>query len=228
MRIDWVISVVTFLMFVMWAFSHYSLLGSSEIISRADSALLAAEKITDYMEVGLSSTPANITAPADANVTVWAYMNWTGDEANSTRVVTEHLSNESLQCEVDGDRLYWKANLTTGDNYFFIENIDWELAMNCDQTIAPTNDNQTELWATESSGVFSADKNGQRCAEMNQSYQSTKRTIGVAFDFNVLVESGSSMECGIPLPAPGRDVFVFPVTGSLWNGGDVNITVRLW
>ena len=126
MRIDWIISVVIFLMFVTWSFAHYSLLGSSQTVSRSDAALTAAEKISDYMPAELLMIPANITSGADASgVTVWAYMNWTSDQKNSTAVVLNRLSGSSLNCNATGLNLYWEADLTTGDNYFFIKSIDW-------------------------------------------------------------------------------------------------------
>lgn len=229
MRIDWIVSVVIFLMLTTWGIAHYSLIGSSQTVSKAGAALQSAERIVDYMSADLLSIPANITAPANANdATVWAYMNWTGDGANSARVVLSRLSATSLPCNISGDTLYWKANLTTGSNYFFIENMDWDTAPNCVQPITPTSENQSMLWAAESAGIFSADKNGQVCAQINQSYQGQKSNIGVTFEFNVLIEDGSTSECGIPVPASGRDVFVFPFSGRLWEGGNVNISVRLW
>ncbi|UCD03101.1 MAG: hypothetical protein JSV63_00485 [Candidatus Aenigmatarchaeota archaeon] len=230
MRIDWIISVVIFLMFVTWGFAHYSLLGSSQTVSRSDTALSAAEKISDYMSAELLITPVNITSDADANgVTVWTYMDWTAGQRNSTLVVLDRLSGTSLDCSTTDQKLYWEANLTTGDNYFFIKNIDWEVPINCNQSITIGDDNQTSMWGTESLEIFSSDKNSQICTQINQSYQTVKRTIGVTFDFNVLVEQGGlEYECGTIVPASGRDVFVFPFSGSLWEGGDVNISVRLW
>jgi hypothetical protein len=124
--------------------------------------------------------------------------------------------------------LYWKANLTAGSNHFFIENMDMNTALNCIQPITPTGENQSVLWATESAEIFSTGKNGQVCAQINQSYQEQKNEIGVTFEFNVLIEDGSTSECGIPVPTSNRDVFVFPFSGRLWEGGNVNISVRLW
>lgn len=230
MRIDWIVATVTFLMFVIWAFTNYSFISTGEMVSRSDAALQSTEKISDYMGVGFSSIPVVITASSDMNnVTVWAYMNWAGDEKNSTRIVKSHLSNQSQPCDISGDRLYWKANLTSGDNYFFIENIDWETSLNCGQAIPPTDENQSTLWVTESGSIFSDARNSMICGQMNQSYESTRKSIGVTFDFNILIETaGGSSTCGIPVPISGRDVFVFPVSGALWEGGDVNMSVRLW
>ncbi len=229
MRIDWIVAVVTFLMFVVWAFSSYSLISTGEALSRSEAALQAAEKIADYMKVSFSSIPANITAPSDANnATVWAYMNWTGDE-NSTRIVRSRLSNQSLPCGISGSRVYWKANLSAGENYFLIESADFDASLNCGQNIPGTDENQTELWASESGLVFSGSRNSQVCSEMNQTYETQKRAIGTAFDFNILIEhAGGSFTCGPPVPLSGRDVFVYPVSGKLWEGGDVNMSVRLW
>jgi hypothetical protein len=230
MRIDWIIAAVIFVMFVVWAISYYSLISAGESLSRSGSALQAAGKITEYMEAGFSSVPVNITLPgAMDDVTLWAYMNWTGDGQNSTRVVRSRLSNESLPCGIDGARLYWKANVSAGENHFLIESADLEVTLNCDDTIGATDENQTTMWAAESGTIFSEGRNSQVCGQLNQTYETEKRNIGVTFDFNILIESGgSALTCGRTVPLSGRDVFVYPVSGRLWEGGDVNISVRLW
>ncbi len=230
MRIDWVIAAVTFIMFVVWAISYYSMINVGETISRSEAALNAADKIARYMETEIRSIPANITVPDDMNnITVWAYMNWTGDGQDSTRIFRAHLSNQSLPCDISGNRVYWKANVSAGENQFLIESVDFQTSLNCDQNIGPTDENQTTLWATESGSIFSASRNSQICSQINQTYESEKRNIGVTFDFSILIESGgSAVTCGIPVPISGTDVFVYPVSGVLWEGGDVNMSVRLW
>ncbi len=230
MRVDWVIAVVTFLMLITWAFSYYSLISAGEMVSRKEPALQAMGKISDYMKVEFSSTPANITVPSGAdNITVWAYMNWTGVGMNSARVVKSRFSNSSLPCNITGDRIYWKANLTSGNNYFFVENVESDEGLNCNQEIAPVDNNQSSLWATEVQSIFSSTKISHVCGLINQSYESVRNDIGVTFDFNVLVEmQESSYTCGLPVPVSAREVFVLPVTGEMWEGGSVNLSVRLW
>jgi hypothetical protein len=230
MRIDWIIAVVIFLMFATWSFSYYSLISTGEITSRAGSALQAGEKTADYMQIGFSSVPANFTSASDIdNVTMWAYMNWTGNETNSTRVIQKQLSNGSLDCMVYGDRLYWNANLTSGNNFFFIEYAGLETSLNCDQTLVQSDENQTTMWAAEKGRIFSSSRNSQVCSQINSSYAKMKSEIGITFDFNILIDSaGSVSTCGPPVPITGRDVFVFPVAGRLWEGGEINMSVRLW
>ncbi len=230
MRIDWIVAAVTFLMFVLWAFSYYSLINTGEAVSVSEAAMSAAGKISDYTRMDFSATPANITAPSDMdNVTVWAYMNWTVEEKNSTRVVTVQLSNQSLPCGISGDRLYWKANLSAGGNHFFIESAGLDTSLNCGQSIPPTDENQSTLWVTESGVIFSDERNSLICSQMNQSYHNTKKSIGITFDFNLLIENADGITtCGMPVPVSGRNVFVLPVSGRLWEGGAVNMSVRLW
>jgi len=230
MRIDWVVALIIFLMFAAWAFSYYTQLNSGEIVPKAESAFLAGKMISEYMMVPASSTPASFSsASAAQDVTLWVYMNWTADTQNTTRVAASPWSGGSLPCMISGDRLYWKANLTSGDNRFFIEQALADSPPNCDQAIAETDENQAVLWADEGRSVFTGLKNAQLCATMNDSYRDMKSEIGVNFDFSVLIqESGSEYSCGLPLPRTARDIFVFPVSGALFDGGQVNVSVRLW
>jgi hypothetical protein len=230
MRVDWIIAVVTFLMFVTWAITYYSNMPTAGEFSVSSSAMKAGKKITDYMKTQYTTLPANITSPASAsNAVMWAYMNWTGNETNTTRVVLDRLSNTSLDCMVSGSRLYWRADLSSGENYFFIQYADMQSAMNCDHSLTESDENQTTPWAAERMNIFSSSRNSQFCALANSSYEGLKDSIGTTFDFNVLIgEGGPETECGLPVPISGRDVFVFRSSGRLWEGGEVNVSVRLW
>ncbi len=230
MRIDWVVALVIFLMFAGWAFAYHSLFSAGQLVSRSGSASLAGEKILDYMQVHVSSIPASISsASPTGEITLWAYTNWSGSGQNSTRVVQQRLSNESMPCSVSGNGVYWNASLAAGDNFFFIENAGMDTPLNCGQGVPQTQDNQTVLWAAEMVDMFSTARNAQVCGQMNSSYANTKSEIGVAFDFNVLLEgAGSVLTCGPNVPRAGREVYVYPASGSLFEGGKINISVRLW
>jgi len=230
MRIDWIVALVIFLLLASWTFSYYSLFNAGKITSRSASAFLAGEKIIDYLQVRLSSVPANFSIGGNMqNVTLWAYMNSTANEKNSTRVVLEQLSNESLPCMIAGERVYWKSNLTSGPNFFFIEYADLNTTLGCNDTLAQSDENQTTLWVVERKRIFSASKNNEICSLMNSIYEGTKSDIGTTFEFSVLLETpSSSLTCGSTIPRTGREVFVLPARGVMMEGGDVNISVRLW
>ncbi len=228
MRVDWIIGVVVFLMFVVWAFSYYTLLSTQGAVSRSASAMRAADSVIAYMQADSYSMPANITSPAAySGATVWAYVNRTWD-GNSTRVVSSRFSNESLECMISGNILYWTADLSAGANTFYIESADIGSPLTCGASLTPPSGNQTTTWAEEHSPVFSSRGDADFCSMLSSDYGGAKAAAGSAFDFNLLVESdGSSSSCGPPLPATG-EVFSFPYSGRLYEGGYVNVTVRLW
>jgi hypothetical protein len=230
MRIDWIVAVVIFLMFTIWAFAYHSMLNAAKIVSMSESAILAGERITDYMKVQISSMPANFSSGSEYdNVTLFTYMNWTGNIQNSTRVVKGKLSYESLPCMISGDKLYWNSSLAIGNNFFYIQYADLNTSLNCNKAIQQYDKNQTTLWAVETRDMFSSVKNSQICSRMNSSYSEMKSEIGITFDFNVLIETeGTSMACGSKIPASFREVFGYPATGALFEGGEINISVRLW
>ena len=230
MRIDWIVAIVIFLIFAVWAFSYFTLLTQGRIASRSEPAFLAGERIADYMGTELTSIPANFTAGADVqNVTLWAYVSWVGSEMNSTRVVGRQFSNASLPCMISGSKVYWKANLTSGKNTFFIEYADINTSLECDQVIPQSGSNQTTLWAAEKRRMFSSVKNSQVCSLINSFPENVKWDAGITYDFNVLAEAGgSALPCGYAIPRSGREVFAYPLSGSLMEGGSVEMTVRLW
>ena len=166
---------------------------------------------------------------APGTETIFAYMNWSGSDQNSTRVVLGMLSNSSLPCMISGDKVYWNASLVTGDNFFFIERADLNVTRVCNATITPADDNQVALWAAKRLGIFSKARNSNICGQMNGSYSHMKRTIGVTYDFNVVIEEDGALKtCGLKVPRAGRDVFIYPVKGVLYEGGDMDMSVMLW
>jgi hypothetical protein len=234
MRVDWIVAIVVFLMFAGWAFAYHSMLSAGKIVSKLETASLAGEKIIDYMSLQASSVPANFSLDSGSDyVTLWAYMNWTGSEKNSTRVVLRQMSNESLPCAITGIgnvfKVYWNASVNAGDNFFFIEYSDLNTTLNCNESVPAVDDNQTTLWAVETRRVFHSARCDEICSQINGSYEKMKNAIGVTFDFNVLVgTAGSAFSCGSDVPKSGREVFIYPATGTLFEGGDINISVRLW
>ncbi len=229
MRIDWIIAIFMFLMFSTWAFAYYGMINSGAVTEKGEYAIRAGENVVSYLSADFISNAAYLDAPSDADDAVmWAYMNWTGDTEDSTRVVLSRYSETSAPCMISGDRLYWTGDIKTGGNFFFIESLDYGMPVQCGASLAETDENQTKLWPTEIIEFFSDSKNLDLCQSINSSYQSVKDSIGLNMDFNVLVDNGTEMTCGLPVPITGRDVFAFRKSGRLWEGGTVNITVRLW
>jgi hypothetical protein len=236
MNVDWIVALIIFLMFVGWAFAYYSVFSAGYMTSRSESASLAGDKVIDHLSVRVSSIPANFSSQsAGDDFTLAAYMNWTGNENGSARVVTEQMTNASLPCSIYYDegkglyRIHWNASLVVGQNYFFIEYADLDTPLNCDDAVPSSDENEATPWAAEYRDIFSSARNADVCASMNSSYDETKSEMGISFDFNVLLrEPGTAMTCGRAVPKAGREVFAYRATGELFEGGDVNVSVRLW
>lgn len=230
MRIDWVIAAVTFLMFLSWAFAYYnfSVFGGAQ--ERAASALRAADEVYYYMTVPTATLPANITMdyPAPGSV-VWAYVNWTAESRNSTRVTLSRGPGQGLGCMVSGNNLYWEADLSAGDNVFFIGYADMETPMNCSASLSQPAGNQTTPWAAEPGRAFSRERNAALCAYMNTDPAAAREEMGITYYFRAEVsDGGAAYYCGTQDVPRGSEVFSFPYTGILWEGGYANVTVLLW
>ena len=228
MRIDWIIAVFTFLVIISWSFAYYTLLSSGAVRTAADAAMRDGGKVADYFKAAYTEMPVNFTVPADANsIVLWTYMNWTW-EPNTTRVSASRMSPSTLPCEVTSDRVYWQADVSAGENQFFISGADMDAPLQCTQTLTKTDDNQTTEWAGFSSPVLSNHRTLEICAMVNNSYHSAKSGMGVSMDFNVVVENATgAVSCGQSPPSSGT-VYVFPYSCRLWDGGTANITVMLW
>ncbi len=237
MRIDWIVALVIFLMFTGWAFAYYTIFNSGSIMSRSESAAIAGGRVIDHLTVRASSVPASYSSGTTGDdFTLAAYMDWSGPENMSARVVTEQMSNASLPCVISSPSgpgstwiLHWNASLVQGSNHFFIEYADLDTSLNCDQSVPKSTANAASLWAAEMKDVFSTARNSDFCGSANSSYAQKKSDIGITFDFNVLIEEpGASYTCGRAVPRTGREVFVYPARGMLFEGGDVNMSVMLW
>jgi hypothetical protein len=230
MRIDWAIAAVTFLMFLSWAFSYYTYFQQAVSVPQGQAAMRAGDAVSSYMMMKTLSMPANITLGYSApGSVVWAYVNWTGNFRNSTRVTLSRGSTDSLDCMISGSHLYWEADLSAGKNTFFIEQADMDAPVNCSASLPQPLGNETTAWATEPGHAFSRERNAAVCALMNSDYAAAKDAIGIGYDFRMEVsDGGAPYYCGLPNVPQGRDVFSFPYSGSLWEGGVVNITVVLW
>jgi hypothetical protein len=229
MRIDWAIAAVTFLMFLAWAFAYYTYSQTTGDVLQSGSAQRAADEVVSYMMVETTEMPVNTTIGYSApGSVVWAYVNWTENFRNSTRVLSARGDVAGLDCMIDGNRLYWEADLSSGANAFFIEQADMDTAMNCSATLTEPEGNETTAWAQEPGRAFSRERNAEICALMGSGYAGVKEAAGIGYDFRFEVLDGAtSYYCGPDVPQ-GRDSFSFPYSGRLWEGGEVNVTVVLW
>lgn len=240
MRIDWIVAVVTFIMFTSWAFAYFSLIKSGELLTSSEFALTEGKSVIDFLSVNAESLPVNISSATDAeNAVIWANINWSRTDENSTRAVVDRFSNVSLPCMIvfadpsgpDAGKVsvYWLANLSTGNNFFYLENIVLNTTMQCGDTLSNPSENQTSTWAMVKRKMFSSVKNSQLCTQINTSYDEIKARMGVSLDYNVQIETGSGdLSCGYPIPKTNNDIYMVPESNYLWEGGSVNITVRLW
>jgi hypothetical protein len=236
MRIDWIVAVIVFLMFVVWAFAYNSLLSAGQIVSMSESAKRAGSRLADYMAVGVRRMPVNFTPPSPSEYTLTAYVSLDGLSGNSTRVLNSSMANGSLTCWLTDDlpgpgdvrQVFWNATLAAGSHYFFIEAMDENVTPLCAQTGGMAA-SHADAWAVEGVRMFSSEKNARLCALMNSSYAEAKSGAGIAYDFNVLLETASGTSaCGATVPRSGRTVFVYEEKGALFEGGGVNLSVRLW
>ena len=230
MRVDWIVAVFIFLMFTSWAFSYYSLLGTGRMVSLSQSAIADGGKVERFFRTELVTIPANFSSNGTGlNSTLWAWLGPGGSGANTTRVTLSRLSGSSLPCMVSGDRIFWKADASAGGNVFFIGSSEADSAAGCGSAIAEALQNETTLWAGESTPAYSAALAAQSCALINSSGDGGKALTGSAFSFRaVAVMPSGNLTCGPPPPATGRDIFVHRASGMMLDGGMMSLKVTLW
>jgi len=222
-----IVAVAVFFFFLVWAFSYYY----SILPDVVDNFSLAANevfyKIINNIFVDAYEIPVKFYSENPTNAVLYAKLTYI---PNSTMVFS---GEQQLSCEIDGNRIYWSADLTNGENYFKIKYVNINTPVNCDSSFSALNKSNANItipWSAEKTYVFSQQKINEffNCSsDCDYKYRIFKENLGINEDFNLRILGGINLTFGKKPPA-NRDVYVFMKEGRLDNWGYINITVSLW
>jgi len=224
MDVDWIVGIFLFLVFVSWGFSYYFAMFSGNEVQFEQTAELERQKIVSFVAVDVYEAPVKYNSSAASNAVLKAKSVWYSGEKNATRV----LSNENaLPCRIDGDDLYWQANLAQGFNVFRIRTASVNTTANCTGTFTITSSNLTVPWALESKEMASLTKIYEMA---NTTYEGFRDAIGTNMNFRFVLEAPSGdINYGKAIPSGAVNVYSKKTGMKMFETSEsVNITVAVW
>jgi hypothetical protein len=225
MDIDWVISVFVFIVFISWALSYYFAI-FQENASQFETAAEAGQKnIMDFVSTDAYEAPVRYYSNGPVtNGVLKAKSVWYSGEKNSTMVFA---GGSPLPCRIDGDDLYWQADLSAGYNYFTITTADVNTTMNCTASFAISSFNLTVPGVLEKKTMISLTKiNGMA----NMSYAESKVLLGANQNFRLKLETaGGETVYGKSIPSGPVNVNSKKTEWKIYETHEnANITVAVW
>ncbi len=197
MRIDWIVAIGVFLVFIGAGFQYYSNLFQS----RAQPMELVvgdiSDRVTDFLKTDVYEVPIKVNSPVAKSDVLYFDYTWPSEGAkNSTKILQDSASKD---CIISGSTLYFQTDLNVGENFFTMRYSDKNVSMNCSGTFGTGNSNQTIPWAGVKRNMISQ----SNIDEMNATdYTTFKNNQGINRDFRVNVNvSGSVNYYGLNPPS---------------------------
>ncbi|MFH1236964.1 MAG: hypothetical protein V1648_00990 [Candidatus Aenigmatarchaeota archaeon] len=224
MDFDWIIGVFVFMVFIGWSFSYYFAMFQVQGSSFELAADSGQQKVMDFLAVDVYEAPVKYYSSGTvADGVLKAKSLWYAGERNSTIV----FGGGSLPCRLDGNDVYWQANVGAGYNYYTIMFADVNTTLNCTGTFATTGANLTSPWALEKREMISTAK----ISEMEgMSYSSFRNGISLRHNFMITIEKTSgNVEYGKAIPSGPVNVNSRKTERKVFETGELaNITIAVW
>lgn len=225
MDVDWVVGIMVFLIFVGWAFSYYFAIFQQGENQFEIAAATETEKVMNFIAIDVYEIPVKYNSgSAVSDAVLKAKSIWYHGGKNATRVFA---GDEASPCRIDGDDLYWQADLAGGFNYFTIETADANTTMNCTGSFPISSFNLSVPWAFEKEGMLSLTKIYEMA---NMSYDDFRTSAGINHNLKIKIEKPSG-EISYGRSAPGGPANAYSKVHqrkifetSEW----ANVTVTVW
>jgi len=225
MDIDWVVGIFVFLVFTCWAFSYYFALFQENADQFETAADIGQNKLMDFISADVYEMPVKYYSYGSVSGGILkAKSVWYSGGKNSTMVFS---GDSPLPCRIDGDDLYWQADLSDGFNYFNIMTADINTTLNCTATFAISSFNLTIPWALEEKSMVSLTRiNGM----INTSYSELRGSLGMNQNFRFVLERpGGQTNYGNSLPLGPVNIRSKKTEWKIYETGEeANITVFVW
>ena len=220
MNFDWIVAIVTFLVFTIFSFNYYTAFFVYQA-DLSDAAGMINERVLDTIMVDSYSTPVyyNSTGPAAGEI-LYADFTWPPGTRNSTRI---YLNDIQQPCLIQGDRIYWESDLVIGDNNFEMTFSDLDLPMICIDPLIIAGEVEATPWGMEKIRAISqADLNSLSLVE----YNDYRNFISSSRDLRIELSNGFTYG---PLTPKNIDVYVFERNTSIVETGEwIEIRGFVW
>ena len=224
MDIDWIAAIALFLIFVSWSLSYYiDIFQAQESeISPADSD---ARRIIELLSAKTYNVPVEYTADSPVSGAVFeAKSLWYHGEKNSTRVFYRGVQ---IPCIIEGESLYWQADISAGENYFEIKTADANSTLNCSGAFTISAPILAVPWAFEEGVMLSMPK----ILEMSSmNYEDFASQAKVAHDFKISIKTQSeNITYGKSMPAGPKNIYSKAYSLRVFETSEnANVTILLW
>jgi hypothetical protein len=225
---DWIIAVFIFVIFVSWSFQYYSTLYRVKSSPLDEAALAVSSTITSNITLSVYDTPVSYVSPiAESNSVMYAGYYWTSAGEKNTTMVLNSASSQ-LSCKIDGNTIYWQANVVAGENNFTIRVSNRTASvMNCTGTFSTTGANVTIPRASDRKIMLSS---AALDAMVATNYTVFKADRSINRDFRLTVEpsAGSVTNYG-SVPPNASNVFAHKTWYKVEEGGaSAVVSVLVW
>jgi hypothetical protein len=225
MDADWVVGMLVFIVFTGWALSYYFAFFQADVSDFETAAEAGQSKVMDFVSVPVYEIPVRYysNGPVTDGV-LKAKSIWYSGEKNSTIVFS---AGSPLPCRIDGDDLYWQADLSDGYNNFTIATADANSTANCTGAFGISSSNQTEPWVAEEGRMISL----ARISEMaGMEYDEFRSSLGMNQNFMFTIKSaGLETEYGKSIPSGPVDVNLKTTEWRIYETREkANVTIAVW
>lgn len=221
MDVDWIIAMGLFLVFISWSFVYYTGFFSPSADMKAGVEGISS-RVVDYLSVDVYDVPVVYDSGVNGSRVLYMDFSWPPYSKNSTRIFS---GNGTLPCRITGDRVYWQAGLSQGENRFVMRYHAGNGSLLCGSGFPATNASQAIPRAAERGRMFSQERISRMLAV---DFQGFSYILGVSQDFRVELEIGNAtVEYGIEPPL-GYNVYVRETKGRTVDGDDLVVRVLTW
>ena len=222
MDLDWAVAVSVFLVFVAIGMAYYWGLFETNANPAQGSLGPINQKILGFLMVDSWNVPVKYTSAGPGTSIIYLDFSWPAETRDSSRILA---SGSELPCMLQGNRLYFQADVEGGDNYFDLKFANVSGPLQCNSVLETFNANISIPLASEKSRMISQARIGQMLAT---DYSHFRQSMGIIRNFRVEVDSGATSAYG-PQPPQYTNTYVE------WSdylvqetGSPITIRVMVW
>ena len=219
MNVDWAIAVSVFLVFIGLGFILYWGMFEPSQDPVQGSLDVVNQKVLDFLQVDSWRVPVSYASPENGLAVLYFDYTWPEGTKNSARIFDSSLP---LSCILQGDRLYFEADVEVGENLFDMTFANMSSPLMCDSILQTADANLSIPWASERTVRISQARMSQMLAT---DYSQFRESLGIARNFRV--QAGPSLYG--PQPPAYTNTYVRETRSIIQETMQpVTITVMVW
>jgi len=185
MNVDWVVAISVFLIFIGISFGLYWGLFEAKPETAGSYLEPVSQKILGFLQVDSWRIPVRCNSTQSGISVLYFDFQWPEGAKNSSRIFDSGLP---LSCMLQGNRLYFQADVEEGDNDFDVSFANMSSPLLCDSVLDTGVAIACVPWASELSRSISQSKIDQMLAT---EYTQFRQSLGITRNFRVEVQGNS-------------------------------------